>query len=116
MRRFSAIGRFRTIVACIAIPALFGVSSIVMGCSVPPEKLEILSLEGLVTVRGNVPFNAAILETDARNFYVLKLTTEQQSMLITPARYRVIGRLYLDDWNGKPFAHLEVREILRLNR
>ncbi len=101
---------------CVTILALVGVSGMLSGCSVPPEKIEVISLEGLITVRGNVPFNAAILETDGRNYYVLKLTTEQQSMLMTPARYRVTGRLYLDEWNGKPFAHLEVREILRLHR
>jgi len=116
MKRFIATRRFKTIATCIAILALFAAGSAFSGCSVPPEKMEILSLEGLITVRGNVPFNAPILETDSRNFYVLKLTTEQQRMLITPERYRVIGRLYLDDWNGKPFAHLEVSEIVRLNR
>ena len=115
MRRFRATRRFNSIATCIAILALFVAGSALFGCSVPAEKMEILSLEGLITVRGNVPFNAAILETDGRNYYVLKLTPEQESRLMTPERYRVTGRLYLDEWNGRSFAHLEVRELKRVN-
>lgn len=77
---------------------------------------DVISVEGRVTYYGNVPFEEAALVTDDGNWYVLELTDDQRSDLVTPTRQRVRGRVYLDDWNGRPFAWLDVREIERINR
>ena len=76
---------------------------------------DIITVEGRVTYYGNVPFEQAILVTDDRNWYVLDLGDDQRLQLVTPSRQRVQGRVYLGDWNGRPFAHLDVREIERVD-
>ena len=81
----------------------------------PAGQTEAITVDGVLTVRGNVPFNAPILETDARNLYVLVLTEAQNRTLSTPNRYRVAGRLYLHEWNGRPFAHIEAAELTLLD-
>lgn len=70
---------------------------------------EIITVEGRASVRGNAPFTALVLETDARNLYVLE-TTDATARLrdAVPGRFRVTGTLYRDDWNGRPYAHLRV--------
>ena len=115
MRRLTLITRYRSPAVHFAALVFICIGIADSGCNVPPETIEAISVHGLVTVRGNVPFNAAILETDSRNYYVLKLTTEQQSVLTTPNRYRVTGLLYLDKWNGKSYAHLEVKALVKLD-
>lgn len=70
-----------------------------------------LVVEGTITVRGNEPFSAVILQTSDRNHYILKMSTAMRKRLITPAYRRVTGRLYLEQWNGRDFAHLEVYQI-----
>ena len=68
-----------------------------------------ITVEGMVTVRGNEPFEAYILETPDRNTYVLAFSnTEEIPTPETPARLRVTGRLYLVEWEGQSCAHIEV--------
>ena len=56
---------------------------------------------------GNVPFTALILTTADHNSYILKLDSKVEAELMTPAELTVRGRLYLGEWNGKPYAHLD---------
>jgi hypothetical protein len=76
----------------------------------------LITVEGRVTYYGNAPFEQAALVTDDGNWYVLDLTDEQASGLVTPTRQHVRGRVYLGDWNGRPFAHLTVHYMERVNR
>ena len=69
---------------------------------------EPVSVEGRVTVRGNEPFTAYMLQTDNRNAYVLVFEEETETPQ-APARLRVTGTLYLGDWNGQSYAHLRVQ-------
>lgn len=66
-------------------------------------------------MRGNEPFTAVILETDQRTQYVLVLTPEMRSALSAPAPVRVTGRLFLGEWNGRPYAHIEVERYTLLS-
>jgi len=68
-------------------------------------------VQGTITVRGNVPFTAVILQTTSRNHYILTLSPEMRARLITPSIRKVTGYLYLDQWNGRDFAHLDVISI-----
>lgn len=88
---------------------------VLFGCTASRAPSHSRTLEGEVTVRGHEPFTAVILQTRGRNYYILKLSIEQRRVLITPAPYRVTGRLYMDDWNGRSYAHLEVVELLPLD-
>ncbi len=63
-----------------------------------------ITVEGMVAVRGNEPFTAYVLETSDRNTYVLVFPEAVE----TPARLRVTGRLYLGEWEGQSYAHIEV--------
>jgi len=108
-RRWGSAGRF-----LIAIVAFTASTELVSACSTVQRSVNAVRLEGVITVRGNVPFNAPILETEGNNFYVLVLTQPQKAALVTPGRYMVAGRLYLDDWNGRPFAHIAVSELRAL--
>lgn len=58
----------------------------------------------MVAVRGNEPFAAYVLETSDRNTYVLVFPEAVE----TPARLQVTGRLYLGEWMGQSYAHIEV--------
>lgn len=70
----------------------------------PPA--DVVTVEGVVTVRGNEPFAAYVLETEDRNFYVLDF--EEATPPDTPAGLRVTGRLYRGEWDGRPYARIEV--------
>lgn len=70
---------------------------------------ELVTVEGVVTVRGNEPFAAYVLETDENNRYVLQVDGER--MPDTPASLRVTGRLYRGSWDGRPFAFIEVHDL-----
>lgn len=67
-----------------------------------------ITVEGQVSARGNEPFSALILETDDRNLYVLVFEAGSGETLQRSGRYRVKGSLFLREWNGRPFAHLQV--------
>lgn len=75
-----------------------------------------ITVEGQVSVRGNMPFTVVMLETDQRLYYVLALDEAERQTLEggLPARFRVTGTLYADDWGGRPFAHLKPTAIERL--
>lgn len=70
-----------------------------------------ITVEGRAVVMGNVPFTALMLQTEDRNSYILKMDAEERAELMTPARVRVSGVLYLDDWNGRPYAHIRVLKL-----
>jgi len=112
-------GRFSNYmrIACLSFIFLIFVSGCSSSKSVSnsaTSESNMISVEGYVSVRGNVPFIAVVLETDDRNTYILKLTPEMSQTLTTPARLNVTGRLYLDYWNGVALAHLEVVELERV--
>ena len=70
---------------------------------------DIITVEGMVTVRGNEPFAAYVLETSDRNTYVLTFPEVAETPAPeTPARLQVTGRLYLGEWEGQSYAHIEV--------
>lgn len=87
----------------------------ISGCSIPKVAESTLTVEGVVAIRGNEPFTAIVLQTQSRNYYVLKLAPDERRDLITPARYRVRGRWYLDDWNGRNYTHIDVAAMNRLD-
>lgn len=83
------------------------------GCaasSLPASEIEV---EGEVWTRGAAPFTALVLTTEQQNHYVLVFDGEVSAPADTPARVWVRGTVYVDRWNGGPFAHLRVREIER---
>lgn len=96
----------RRLTRWIAMAALF----IIAGCSTPRSVDERITVSGEVTARGNEPFSRYVLETNQQMLYVLDIPPEQIEGFSTPAHIRVKGRLYRDDWNGIPFAHIEVEE------
>jgi hypothetical protein len=51
-----------------------------------------------------------MLEDDDGTLYVLDIPDSVREGFRTPSRLKVTGRLYQDDWNGSPFAHIEVTE------
>ena len=67
-------------------------------------------------MRGHTPFSAVMIETDQRNLYVLALDPDERTALepTLPARFRITGILYADDWNGLPYAHLNPTSMERL--
>ena len=69
--------------------------------------VERITVEGIITVRGNVPFTEIVLETAGHNYYVLEVSEDQRAELMTPAKAVIDGRVFLGEWNGSPFAHLE---------
>ncbi len=77
---------------------------------------DVVTVEGQVTVRGNTPFTAIMLETDQRNLYVLVLGEAERRALqhTLPARFRITGAVYADDWNGRTYAHLRPIVLERL--
>lgn len=99
-------------ISFVVLPMLLFAS----GCATTPQPSpEMVTVEGSVRVRGNEPFTAVMLETEEQNQYVLALTGEQRHALSSPTRARVTGRLYKADWNGRPYAHIEVTEVVPLS-
>jgi hypothetical protein len=87
-----------------------------IACAGPQTVAEApITVEGVVTVRGNEPFTGLWLDTDARTHYVLVLDPAERAGLANPARYRVSGHVYRDDWNGMSMAHLDVFEMSRID-
>lgn len=78
----------------------------------------VVTIEGAVSVRGNEPFTALMLETDQQNVYVLSFEGDLRAELQreAPGLFRVTGTLYQDDWNGKPYAFIRVRSWENLSR
>lgn len=76
---------------------------------------DVVTVEGMVAARGHEPFVRYVLETSEGNLYALRIPEEDRAQFQTPARLRVTGRLYADDWEGRPFAHIDVSEWIRLD-
>ena len=74
-----------------------------------------ITVSGRAVVMGNVPFTALILETKDRNSYILTMGNAMRDSLMTPAQIEVEGELYLAEWNGKPFAHIRVSQLKRID-
>ncbi len=72
---------------------------------------DIITVEGVVAVRGNEPFAEYILETSDGNAYLLVFPEAVE----TPARLRVTGRLYPGEWMGRSHAHIEVHAYEELS-
>ena len=89
---------------------LFAAATLSAGCAGTnaPAADEPITVEGRVTVRGNEPFTAHVLQTDSRNAYVLTFE-EGTDVPPNPARLRATGTLYLAEWNGQSYAHLRVQ-------
>lgn len=104
--------RLRVVGSTLVLAVLFA-----SACSGPGRaSADEITVEGRVTYYGNVPFEKAALVTDDGNWYVLDMSDEQRSALVTPSRQRVHGRVYLGDWDGKPFARLDVHAMKRVDR
>jgi hypothetical protein len=107
-------------VTVISPALLFATALFAAGCAGPAgtraDAPDIITVEGRVTYYGAAPFAAAMLVTDDGNWYVLNLTDDQESELVTPSRQRIRGRVYLDDWQGRPLAHLRVETVERVMR
>jgi len=86
----------------------------ISGCFVSRVPESFVTVEGVVTIRGNEPFTATVLQTQNRNEYILKLAPDERGRLITPARFRARGCWYLDGWNGRNYAYTDVAEPLSL--
>lgn len=80
------------------------------GSSIPAQ--DVITVTGDITVRGNEPFTEVVLITDDNNWYLLDLTREQRSDLLTPARATITGPVSLGEWNGRPFTRLRADEIV----
>lgn len=102
------------VIGSTLIPIILFACGCAGGSGLGSDGPDMITVEGRVTYYGNVPFEQAVLVTDDGNWYVLELTDDQRSALVAPSRQRVRGRVVLDDWNGRPFAHLTVHEIERV--
>lgn len=74
----------------------------------PRTTADTITVEGQVSMRGNEPFTAYMLETANQNLYVLTFEEGQEQTFTTAARYRLTGTVSSAQWNGRPFAHLQV--------
>ena len=83
------------------------------GCAVPRSSAQdAITVEGGVSVRGNEPFTELVLQTDDRNYYVLKFASPEERGRVqnqAPSRFVVTGDVYRDVWGGRAFAHLRVK-------
>lgn len=85
---------------------------LVSSCSAPRAAfVDRITIEGMVSVRGNEPFTAVMLESEGHNLYVLRLEPADRAALLTPQRYRVTGILSVDEWNGVRLAFLDVERL-----
>lgn len=82
-----------------------------------PAADDTVTVEGVVTVRGNEPFTAYMLETAEGNLYILELQESFPADLVTPTRLSVSGRMAEGEWSGAPssYAHIEVDEWTHLD-
>lgn len=81
------------------------------GCASTQSLTDVITVEGSVNRRGNEPFSAFMLETRDHNLYVLDLTEGMTTSFSLTQRYRITGRVYLSDWNSRPFTHLHVMQV-----
>lgn len=84
---------------------------LVAGCaSTVPNACGLFVVEGVVSVRGNEPFTALMVETDSRHSYVLDLADDERAALqnAAPGRFQVEGYIEPGTWAGRPYTHLRV--------
>jgi hypothetical protein len=116
---FSPASKSRQIAARAfgVLMGLFVVATLATGCaSIQQAQSEAaITVSGMAMVMGNVPFTALILETKDRNSYILTMGNAMRDSLMTPAQIEVEGELYLAEWNGKPFAHIRVSQLKRID-
>jgi hypothetical protein len=93
------------------LSAMLAVVFFAAACAHTEYRLEPMTVQGTISVYGNEPFTAVILQTPSRNHYILNMSPEMRSRLITPTIRKITGYLYLDQWNGRDFAHLDVVRI-----
>ncbi len=106
MKVFSFVSRLALLVPVLVLAA---------GCAgTAPPPGEVITVEGSVSRRGNVPFTALVLETPEHNLYILTFDEKPAPELSVSYRYRITGRLYKDEWNSRPFAHLRVIRVERI--
>lgn len=85
-------------------------------CAAPDTaQRNVITVEGVVTARGNEPQVRYVLETTEGNIYVLRIPEEDRAAFQTPARLRVTGRNYADEWDSHTFAHIEVSKWERVD-
>ena len=96
----------RNIFSTLSLAMLTAGLLAISGCSVSRVPESFITVEGVVTIRGNEPFMATVLQTQNRNDYILKLSPDERSLLITPARFRVRVCSYLDGWNRRNCVHM----------
>lgn len=70
-----------------------------------------VTVRGRAYVAGNAPFTGLLLETPARNLYVLALDAPEEARLraAAPADIEAVGVVSQGDWMGRPTAVLTVR-------
>jgi hypothetical protein len=70
--------------------------------------VDLITVEGRVTLRGPRAENVVMLETDQHNLYILVLEEVDGRALRAnlPGRFRITGSLFLNEWDGKTFTHL----------
>ena len=83
-------------------------------CATTTNRAQVIVVEGEVWTRGNAPFTKYVLTTDQQNHYVLNLESLPEQALETPVRLRLEGVVYVDQWNGEPFAYLRVSDMDRV--
>lgn len=106
VRRPNQAGRHLVLLFVLAMVA----GACATGSSIPA--VDVITVTGDITVRGNEPFTEVVLITDDSNWYLLDLTREQRDDLLTPARATITGPISLGEWNGRPFTRLRVDEIV----
>ena len=85
---------------------------VVSGCSTSQAVgSEDITVTGMVTVRGNVPFHETVLITEDNNWYILDMDAAMRDSLMTPARIRATGPVRLGEWNSRPFTRMTVRSM-----
>lgn len=85
---------------------------LLVGCTAPrAAQQDTITVSGIVTVRGNEPFTELVLQTEDRNYYVLKFSNPEergQVQNMSPASLEITGDVYRDIWGSRAFAHLRV--------
>lgn len=99
-------------VVCLAAVLLLGADGCAANQSASNQSAspDTLTIEGVATARGNEPFSAYVLEAGDGSMYVLEIPDSNRVDFYTPSRLTVTGRVYEDEWNGSPIAHIEVIE------
>lgn len=106
-------GKMRFRRALTVLPAI-ALLFLVDACTTTQQAVrDEVSVEGVVSVRGNEPFTELVLQTPDRNYYVLKFADPAERSRMqnaAPASFAVTGEVYRGEWGGRAYAHLRVQE------